>query len=162
MSPRCRTSTSPTRIWPRSTGTQSTPGSTSGSSRATRDKARGMTQAQAEARELSRIATEELSSLPRGIHDIQGAIARRVFRTLGAPAAPVRLMHDAISRGTFESVRGGMKLTVGAAGVAARGRTGDVPLSETPRGAAVIAALNGLVGDRLEADGSPLAVPMSA
>src|SRR4051795_1148899 len=121
-----------------------------------------MTQAEAEARELSRIAAEELSSLPRGIHDIHGAIAGRVFRRLGAPATPVRFLHDTVSRGSYEGVRGGLKLTGGAAGAAARARAADVPLSETPRGAAVIAALNGLVGDRLEADGSPLAVPMSA
>jgi hypothetical protein len=36
-----------------------------------------------------------------------------------------------------------------AAGAAARRRAGAVPLSETPRGATAIAALNGLIGDEL-------------
>jgi len=119
-----------------------------------------MTQAELEARELSRIAREELSSLPRGIGDIHGAIADRVFGALGPPASPVRFMHDTISRGVYGGVRGGMWLGAHAAGVAARSRAGDVPLGETPRGAMAIAAVNGLFGDRLEAEGSPLATPM--
>ena len=119
-----------------------------------------MTQAEAEARALSRMAAEEFSALPRGIGDIHGAVAGRVFGALGPSAAPVRLLHDAVSRGVYEGVRGGLWLTAHAAGTAARRRAGDVPLSETPRGAMVIAALNGLYGDRLEAEGSPLAIPM--
>jgi pimeloyl-ACP methyl ester carboxylesterase len=119
-----------------------------------------MTQADAEARELSRIAAEEFSALPRGIGDIHGAVAGRVFGALGPPAAPVRLMHDAVSRGVYEGVRSGLWLTAHAVGGAARARAGDVPLSETPRGAMAIAALNGLYGDRLETERSPLAIPM--
>jgi pimeloyl-ACP methyl ester carboxylesterase len=45
-----------------------------------------------------------------------------------------------------------------AAGDAGRGAA--LPPSDTVRGAALIAALNALVGDRLEAEGSPLAIPM--
>ncbi len=119
-----------------------------------------MTQAEAEAHELSRLASQELSALPRGIGDIHAAIAGRVFGILGPPAAPVRLIHDAVTRGAYEGVRGGVWLTTRAVGTAARRRVGDVPLSETPRGAMAIAALNGLYGDRLEAEGSPLAIPM--
>jgi len=118
-------------------------------------------QAQAEARELSRIATDEFSSLPRGIGDVHAAISGRVFRALGPSAAPVRLIHDAVSRGVYEGVRGGVWLTAHAAGSAAAARAGDTPLSETPRGAAALSALNGLYGDRLEAEGSALAFPMS-
>src|SRR4051794_18251686 len=119
-----------------------------------------MTQAQAEALALSRIASEEFSALPRGIGAVHGAIADRVFGALGAPAAPVRMFHDAVSRGVYEGVRGGLWMTAHAVGTAARRRSGDTPLSETPRGAMAIAALNGLFGDRLEAEGSPLAIPM--
>ncbi len=118
-------------------------------------------QAQAEARELSRLATEELSALPRGIGDVHAAISGRVFRALGPSAAPVRLIHDAVSRGVYEGVRGGLRLTAHAAGNAAAARAGETPLSETPRGAAVLSALNGLYGDRFEAEGSALAFPMS-
>jgi pimeloyl-ACP methyl ester carboxylesterase len=119
-----------------------------------------MSQARAEARELNRIAAEEFSSLPGGIADVHGAIAGRVFGALGPPAAPVRRVHEAISRAVYEGVRGGLWLTAYAAGAAARPAAGAVPLSETPRGALVIAALNGLYGDKLEAEHSPLAIPM--
>ena len=73
-------------------------------------------QAQAEARELSRLATDEFSALPRGIGDVHAAIAGRVFGALGPSAAPVRLVHDALSRGAYEGVRGGLWLTAHAAG----------------------------------------------
>jgi pimeloyl-ACP methyl ester carboxylesterase len=119
-----------------------------------------MQQAEAEARALSRIAADEFSALPRGIGDIHGAIAGRVFGALGPTATPVRVLHDTVSRGVYEGVRGGLWLTAHAVGSAARSRGGDVPLSDTPRGAMAIAALNGLYGDRLEAEGSPLAIPM--
>jgi pimeloyl-ACP methyl ester carboxylesterase len=119
-----------------------------------------MRQAEAEARALSRIAADEFSALPRGIGDIHGAIAGRVFGALGPSAAPVRLVHDTVSRGVYEGVRGGLWLTAHAVAGAARSRGGEVPLSDTPRGAMAIAALNGLYGDRLEAEGSPLAIPM--
>ena len=36
------------------------------------------------------------------------AIADRVFSRLGAPAAPVRFFHDAISRGVYSGVSGGL------------------------------------------------------
>ena len=86
-------------------------------------------QAQAEASELSRLASEELSALPRGIGDIHSAVSGRVFRALGPSAAPIHLFHAAITRGVYESVRGGLRLTGHVAGAAARSRTGETPLS---------------------------------
>src|SRR4051794_4716708 len=118
-----------------------------------------MTQAELEARELSRILRDELSALPLGIGDVHGAIAARVFGALGPPAAPVRLMHDALSRGVYASVSGGLWL--GVAGASRFARSPGAAPSETPRGAMAIAALNGLFGDRLFAEGSPLAIPMT-
>lgn len=101
-----------------------------------------------EAEALRRLAAQELAAIPRGIADVHGAIAGRVFGALGSPAAPVRLMHDAISRGVYESVSGGLWL---GAHAVVRPRTVPLP---------AIAALNGLYGDRLEAEASPLAIQM--
>jgi pimeloyl-ACP methyl ester carboxylesterase len=92
---------------------------------------------------------------------VHGAISRRVFGALGPTARPVQLVHDALSRGLYEGVRGGLWAGAHAAGAAARTRAGDTPLSETPRGAMAIAALNGLIGDELEREASVLALPMS-
>jgi pimeloyl-ACP methyl ester carboxylesterase len=104
--------------------------------------------------ELGRLTAAELAGLPRGIADIHGAISGRVFRALGPVAAPVRVVHDTIARGTYGAVSGGLWLGGAAAGTAIRLDP------ETPRGAAVLAALNGLIGDRLAAEDSELAIPM--
>lgn len=97
---------------------------------------------------LSRLTATELAGLSRGIGDVHFAISGRVFRALGPPALPVRLVHDTIARGTYAAVGGG--LWVGARAL---------PLDAPP---AVLGALNGLIGDELHAAGSPLAIDMHA
>jgi hypothetical protein len=104
--------------------------------------------------ELGRLTASELAGLPRGIADIHWAISGRVFRALGPVAQPVRMIHDAIARGSYTAVSGGLWLGGAAAGSAIRLDP------ETPRGAAALAALNALFGDRLAAEGSGLAIPM--
>jgi pimeloyl-ACP methyl ester carboxylesterase len=91
---------------------------------------------------------DELRALPRGIGDVHAAIADRVFGLLGPSAAPVQRIHDTIARGVYETVAGGLWL-------------GAAALPEL-RSEVAIAALNGLFGDRLAAEGSPLAIPMQA
>src|SRR4051794_18484453 len=99
--------------------------------------------------ELGRLAARELSSLPRGIGEVHDAISTRVFRMVGAVGEPVRVVHNAIAQGTYGAVRGGVWL---AATAAAPAISDDAD--------AAIAALNGLIGDVLEEEGSPLAIPM--
>ncbi len=98
---------------------------------------------------LSRLTATELAGLSRGIGDVHLAVSRRVFRALGPPALPVQLMHDAIARA---DLRGGERWPVGRRPDAAAGR----------RRPLVLGALNGLIGDELHAQGSPLAIPMAA
>jgi pimeloyl-ACP methyl ester carboxylesterase len=105
-----------------------------------------------EAAALRELAARELSAFPRGVGDVHGAISGRVFRALGTTAAPVRLAHDAISRGVYAGVGAGLRLSARAA---------PVPDLDTPRGEMAIAALNGLIGDELERERSPLAIPMA-
>ena len=97
---------------------------------------------------LSQLTATELAGLSRGIGDVHFAVSQRVFRVLGPSALPVRLMHFAIARGTYAAVGGG--LWAGARAL---------PLEAPP---AVLGALNGLIGDQLLAEGSPLAIPMRA
>ena len=94
-----------------------------------------------------------------GIGAIHAAIAERAFAPLGPAAAPARALHDAISRGVYAGLKGGAQLA--GAGFSQIVREGERPLSETPRGAAILGVLNGLHGDRLEAEGSPLHQPMA-
>ena len=115
-----------------------------------------------ELRALSRLAFAELARAPAGIGDVHRAIADRAFGAVGPGAAPSRALHDAIAAGVYAALRG----TAAAAGLvadgalarrSARGR----PISATPRGAAALGALNGLIGDELARDGSALEQRMS-
>ena len=60
---------------------------------------------------LSKLAGRELAGLTRGIGDVHLAISGRVFRTLGPSAAPVRIWHDTVARGTYAAVSGGLRST---------------------------------------------------
>jgi pimeloyl-ACP methyl ester carboxylesterase len=109
-----------------------------------------------ELRALTRLAFDELGLATGGIGEIHRAIADRAFGPVGSGLP--RTLHDAISGGVYAGVRGAAGLTGRAAGVAVAGRGRS--LSVTPRGAAVLAVLNGLRGDELEREGSDLAEPM--
>ncbi len=113
----------------------------------------------AEREALAELLSDEVAGMPGGIRNVHGAIAGRVFSALGPKAAPVRVLHDEIARGSYFGVRAGLFLAGRAAGAAWQG---ERQLSTTAGGAAVIAAVNGLRGDVLEREGSPLALPMSA
>jgi pimeloyl-ACP methyl ester carboxylesterase len=112
-----------------------------------------------EARELVRLAFQEAAGTFDGLHSIHGSVAERVFRRTGPGGAPAQWMHDRI----VGAVYGGLKMSVlgmgrlADAGVARRPRV----VSNTPRGAAVVGAINGLIGDTLERRQSALHQPMA-
>ena len=120
-----------------------------------------MTQAEAEARELEPARRGGAVRAPA--RDRRRPRARSPGACSARSARRRRRCGSSTTRSRAASTRASaaaLWLTARAAGTAARRRVGDVPLSETPRGAMVIAALNGLYGDRLEAEGSALAIPM--
>jgi pimeloyl-ACP methyl ester carboxylesterase len=112
-----------------------------------------------EGRELVRLGFQEIAGAFDGLHSIHGSIANRVFSRTGAGGAPAHWMHDRIAGGVY----GGLKLSVlgisrvADAGLARRPRV----VSNTPGGAALVAAINGLIGDTLERRQSALHQPMS-
>jgi pimeloyl-ACP methyl ester carboxylesterase len=113
-----------------------------------------------ELRALTALGFDELQQASGGIGSMHQAVARRVFRAVGPGAALVRPVHEAVTRGVFA----GLGLSTRALGLAAQAAVArrDAPtLSTTPRGSAVIAAITGLRGDALEAEGSPLCQPMA-
>lgn len=96
------------------------------------------------------------------IEAVHRHIARRSFGTTGDAATPARVAHDAISAGVYACVRAG--LTLGARGGALlAAATSDrwVTPERERAGAAARSALNGAFGDRLERDGSALAIAMA-
>jgi pimeloyl-ACP methyl ester carboxylesterase len=113
-----------------------------------------------ELRALTLLGFDELRQASGGIGSINRAVAGRVFRALGPGAALVRPVHDAVTRGVFTGVGLGTR-AIGIATAAAVGRREGPALSTTPRGSALIAAVTGLRGDALEAEGSPLSEPIA-
>jgi pimeloyl-ACP methyl ester carboxylesterase len=118
-----------------------------------------------ELRALTALGFDELRQASGGLGSFHGAIAGRAFRAAGPGAVVARAMHDRITR----SVYAGLGLGTRALGLAAEtaisrreavGR--PLPqLSASPRGSVVIAAVTGLRGDALEAEGNPLHQPMA-
>jgi pimeloyl-ACP methyl ester carboxylesterase len=112
-----------------------------------------------ELRALTLLGFDELRQASGGIGSIQRAVSGRVFRAVGPGAALVRPVHETVTRGVFAGLGLGTR-AIGVATAAAVG-TRDAPaLSTSARGSALIAAITGLRGDVLEAEGSPLCEPM--
>ena len=112
-----------------------------------------------EARELLRLGVEEAAGAFDGIHSIHGSIAARAFRHTGPGGAPAWWLHDRIAGAVYD----GLKLSTLALGRAAEAALAARPrvVSTTPRGAAVVGAINGLIGDTLERRQSALHQPMA-
>jgi hypothetical protein len=112
-----------------------------------------------ESRALAQLAFTELGRAVGGIADMHRAIAHRAFTASGPGARPAHVVHDAISDGVYAAVRG----AAGAAGWGASRlvASGAGAHSETPRGAAALAVLNGLIGDQLEREDSDLPQPLA-
>jgi pimeloyl-ACP methyl ester carboxylesterase len=113
-----------------------------------------------ELRALTVLGFDELRQASGGIGSINQAVAGRVFRAVGPGAALVRPVHEAVTRGVFTGLGAGTR-AIGMAAGAVLGRREAASLSTTPHGSALIAAITGLRGDVLEAEGSPLCQPMA-
>ena len=126
------------------------------------DSGSGVRQAN-ELRALSALVFEDLRAFPGGIRDMHLGIAGRAFRGVGPASRPVQVIHDTLSRRAYDAIGAGAALLGRAVDGAMeqRGVGEEVVLSTTRRGSAVVAALNGLIGDRLERSGSDLHQPAS-
>jgi pimeloyl-ACP methyl ester carboxylesterase len=114
-----------------------------------------------EARALVRLGFDEVRGFTESIGTTQRDIAARAFSHVPA-GKPIKFVHDAVSKGVIGALGG----AVSAAGRGAEKLVGlrpppERPLSATLPGGFGLAVLNGLIGDRLEREGSPLQEPMS-
>lgn len=116
-----------------------------------------------ELRALSALAFDELRRFPGAIRDMHLGIAARAFGAVGPAAIPVRVVHDGVSRRVYDALGAGTARLGRAADASLdeRGIGRGVRLSTTRAGGTMIAALNGLIGDQLERDGSALSQPAS-
>jgi pimeloyl-ACP methyl ester carboxylesterase len=114
----------------------------------------------AELRALTALGFDELRQATGGLGSIHHAVAGRVFQAVGPGAALVRPVHEAITRAVYAGLGLGTR-AIGMAAQTAVARRDAPMLSTTARGSALIAAVTGLRGDALEAEGSPLCHPMA-
>ena len=108
-----------------------------------------------------RYADEALLSPIQGVHT---AVSERVFGAIGGGSVVVKQAHDAVSSGVYGALKLGGKgagAAISAAGRLAGGTEERSAVSDSGFGRGAQAAINGLIGDRLEGEGSPLAVRMA-
>lgn len=96
------------------------------------------------------------------VEELHSAISSRAFANTPG-SAPVRIVHDGIAGSLYSAARGAGRVAGRAGGMLLASRApADAPaLLDAPRGGATVAAIVGIIGDRLEADGNGLAMPMS-
>jgi pimeloyl-ACP methyl ester carboxylesterase len=113
--------------------------------------------------EAAALATEHAESLLlSAARDIHGSVAGRVHRVVDHVAGGTTLTHrahDGIAAAVYGGV--GLGLRTAARGLRAADRLGvGGPIEASARGRFVVSAVNGLIGDRLVEEHSPLAIEM--
>ena len=111
---------------------------------------------------VAELGGEALAAGGAFVRDMHAGIASRPFGILGPAAAPVRVVHDRVSRTLYGGVAGGLRTAARGAARVASGVADDASpaLAATRRGSLVLGALNGMYGNHLAARESALAVPM--
>ena len=116
-----------------------------------------------EVRDAGALLGTALGELADAARDVQRGVSARVFGLLGAPAAPVRVMHDAIAGVAYGSARLGVRAlpaAIGAASAELAAPSAD-SLHTSPRSHFALNVLNGFWGDRLAERQQSLACAMS-
>ena len=112
--------------------------------------------------DLAGEASSVLTTLVRGMH---AGISGRVFDSIGPSATPTRTIHDGLTRAIYSGVDRGVRGAAHVAGIVAAevwgNETDEALESRTDSTAAAIAAVNGIYGDVLTEQESPLAGAMT-
>jgi pimeloyl-ACP methyl ester carboxylesterase len=116
-----------------------------------------------EIRAAGKVAANVAGGTGALVRDVHLAVAGRVFGALGVIGAPIRMMHDGLTKGVHTAVRGAVgALPRGGAEVLALQAPADAAgLGTSVRGGLALAAINGYAGDVLAAEESPLALDMA-
>jgi hypothetical protein len=111
--------------------------------------------------EAAALAAEEAEHLVlSAARDIHGSVAGRVHRIVDRVAGGTTMshrVHDGVAAAVYGGLGLGLKAT--ARGLRAADRLGvGAPVEASAGGRFLVSAVNGLIGDRLVEDGSPLAI----
>lgn len=115
-----------------------------------------------EARDAGGLLGTALGEVAEVARDVHRAVAKRLFDLAGAPATPVKVMHDGISALAYGSTWLGVRFIPAALGLAAEAAMNPAApsLYDDPRGRFALGALNGFWGDRLATQRPALATQM--
>jgi pimeloyl-ACP methyl ester carboxylesterase len=118
-----------------------------------------------ELKALGELAAESVDvTVATPVQDMHRAIAARVFRSVGPAAEPVRVVHDSVASSVYGGLRAAGTAAGAAAGAAVEKMTGpgDVRVLErSGAGRLAQAAINALLGDRLEERASDVRIEMA-
>jgi len=116
-----------------------------------------------ELRGAARLLGEAVGLIARPIERTQRHVVERITTSLGPVGEPVRRGHDAIASLSYRAVGITSTLVGEAVATAASvaGRPRDPLLDRSPVGSGVVAAINGLLGDRLAASSNDLEIGLT-
>jgi pimeloyl-ACP methyl ester carboxylesterase len=108
---------------------------------------------------VGELAGEALAAASGLIQEMHEGIASRPFGALGSSTVPVRTIHDGVARTVYGGLRSAFRVVPrGGAAIWARAISDEGrSLDATSAGSIVLAAINGLYGDRIKRRGSALA-----
>lgn len=109
------------------------------------------------------VVATAIDILSRPVQGTHRAINDVVFGVLGRSAAPVRILNEGIADLVYEAVRGGGVAAAEAVTAVSRLLPEDRvshAVTSTAAGSVVVGAVNGLLGDRLAAEGNDLTVEL--
>jgi pimeloyl-ACP methyl ester carboxylesterase len=118
-----------------------------------------------EVRALGELAADTLDvTITTPVQGVHETVAAKVFRAVGPASEPTRVIHDRISSAVYRALRSVAAAAGPTAGAAAEALSGSREvrvLEGSPRGRFARAAINALVGDRLEARTSEIGIEMT-
>ncbi len=120
----------------------------------------------AEAESLAHLTGQAARGVTRIAQDTQNAVTDRVYERLtpriGPVAGPIHTIHRALTQHAYFWVHAGLEAAALAARMVTAARASGIgSISDRPRGHATLAVVNGIRGDHLHREGSPLALPMT-
>lgn len=114
-----------------------------------------MTTPRGEVGSATRLAGDLLGWVAHTVEGVHTAVSARTFRVLGQPAAPVRVVHDALTTLVYGSVRGGLHGATRALAALAdlHPATADGDhITGSPPADRTLAAISGIFGDTVARD----------
>jgi pimeloyl-ACP methyl ester carboxylesterase len=115
----------------------------------------------AELRAAGQLGGHALAGMVSRVEQVHRAVAGRAVGPLHEAAEPARIIHDAVARGVYATVRGASSAAGSMSGrVASRFGTGNRAAGGN-LALAMLAAVNAVAGDRLGPDLAPLAIKMA-